>query len=512
MAEEADRGFRLGPFTGGLNTASDETSVQDTDLVICDNFELDLDGALTTRPPIVDTTSTWPGSGTMFIRGFFVSTSGAKYLIAADNNTSTYFYNGTAWVLITATVAAAAVAQYRDKLWMTAAPTSVQNGGSWDPSTGFTARTGMPRGRTIAVNKERLWIGGGSDALVNGARLYYSAVAAPNEWPNTTPSGGGFVDVSAGDGQNIVEVVIYYADILIFKNHSVYRFSFSSAPEGGEVTRLSSTIGVAAEGCVVVHENTTYVLYKDSVYELVNYNFNLINIKVPFTPTSPLGVLRPFGLAVWANRLLVTYYDNTYVYSLRTGTWGTWSSSALGTLGPFFQMPPTQGDVDVAFTTSGKGAANKLYRIADEITSAREVMIARMRTKNYDYQSSHAFKRLMWWGADVIAKAPVAAHVVPIVFNQSTTHGQMKAFTHAQLSAYQHGRMLAGSLEIIDPVPLEGSAADRKFLKFLKSLRFRQIYYEIRFETDGSVLTAPAKLFTLTTFVLSKQIVSRKVN
>ena len=42
--------LRLGPFVGGINTASDATAVADSELVDCVNFELDIDGSLVGRP------------------------------------------------------------------------------------------------------------------------------------------------------------------------------------------------------------------------------------------------------------------------------------------------------------------------------------------------------------------------------------------------------------------------------------------------------------------------------
>ena len=45
-----------------------------------------------------------------------------------------------------------------------------------------------------------------------------------------------------------------------------------------------------------------------------------------------------------------------------------------------------------------------------------------------------------------------------------------------------------------------------------KSLRFRQIYFKIVFDTDGSIGSAPINLFTLTAYVGSKETVSKTVS
>jgi len=51
----------------------------------------------------------------------------------------------------------------------------------------------------------------------------------------------------------------------------------------------------------------------------------------------------------------------------------------------------------------------------------------------------------------------------------------------------------------------------RVFTKFLKSLRFRQIYFTVSFETTGTNADAPVRLFSLMTYVNSKQTVSKEI-
>lgn len=61
-------------------------------------------------------------------------------------------------------------------------------------------------------------------------------------------------------------------------------------------------------------------------------------------------------------------------------------------------------------------------------------------------------------------------------------------------------------------VDVSTAALGRKFVKFFKSLRFRQIFYRIQFPTDGSSATAPVRLFSLMTYVNPKETVSRTIN
>ena len=64
----------------------------------------------------------------------------------------------------------------------------------------------------------------------------------------------------------------------------------------------------------------------------------------------------------------------------------------------------------------------------------------------------------------------------------------------------------------IFPLIATGPGPVRKFVKFFKKLRFRQIQFRITFRTDGSGTTAPVQIFTLSTYMAEKQTVSRTVS
>lgn len=505
--------IRIGPFVGGLNTASDPTSVQDVDLVLCENFELDLDGALTNRQPFVDTGVDFPlpEGGAIRMLGFFTSTTGTHYLIASDSVSKTYYFSGSSWELITDALAATAMCQYRDKAWLTAGIGSSQTGGSWSPGTAFAAVSGMPQGETIVTNKERLWIGPGPAATSDGGQLSYSAVGEPNKWPNTSPAGGGYFNVNNGDGENIYKVMVYFSDLVIFKSHSIYRFTFSTDPGQGSLTRLSDTIGLAGVNCVVAYESDIYLMYTDKIYLLSNYNFTRANIKVPLKAVTPtMSLAEPFSLSVWNDHLIAAYHDTTFVLNLRTRAWCTWKSDLVGPIGRVMEPPSQQGNARIAYLHSNSYDAKKFYTVSSETGIGSEPMTCKVRTKNYDYQSSHTFKKLAQWGADLVAKNKVTGVVTPVVYNVPVTWAQVAEHSWDELGTW--GNLLGSTLEIVDPVDIGGSTFDRKYVRFTKTLRFRQVYFELRFDTNGSSSEAPAKLFSLTTFVGSKQITPKKVN
>lgn len=507
----AVEGVRLGPFLGGLNTASDPASIGDTDAAIMDNLELDLDGSLISRPPIVDLGTPISEGSNLHLVGFFVNNDDTVYLIA-HNTAKTFYYVNGAWAEI-CPFPAADVTQYKNKLWIIAPYGSASSGGSWDPTGGFATVTDMPKGSSIVAHKERLWITLGPSSPDTSSRLYYSEVGAPNSWPG----GGDFLNISDGDGQDAVAVALYYNELIVFKTRSAYRFAYSSSPDQGIVTRVTDSVGAASPRSIASYDNALYVIFSDKVYEVSNYNFTQINQKVPLTASSysSAGRVDPVSISVWHDRLLVNYFGTTYVYSLKTQTWSTWSSSMEGfTLGRVLPIPLTTPDQKPdAFVANAMLGDGKIYSISDTLAFDRtENIKCIFLTKNYDYQSPHAFKRLLHWGLDTFLRGNVSAKVTPIVYGLSPTWGQLKQYTWAQIGEGTWGRLLDIDISVNDAIEVHGGTGDRKFIKFLKSLRFRQINFRLEFDIDGTPTTSPVKLFSLTTFVSVKEKVFKKVS
>lgn len=503
---------KLGPFVGGLNTFSDPTAIDDLELTICDNFDMYHDGSLVNRPPIHDLGVTMSdissGSDGIRLIGWYVATTGATYLLGTNNKDRTFYFDGTSWNLITSTFAASAVAQYRDKAWLVAPPGSANPGGKWDPVAGFDAVNDMPKGNTIAVQKERLWIGPGKGVATNGSRIYFCPPSDPDTWS------GDFITVNTGDGQNVVEVTVYFQDLLIFKSNSTYRFSYDIDPALGTISRVSDTVGVFDKNCVASFENRIFVLHDSHLYELSNYNYDRLNDRVPFRASNTSTSLTDVAaLSYFANRIFVSYYDQLYVWSVRTRTWSTWSSDVVGNIGKIMAEPGAQDNEPRAFTVSRDLLSTKLYEIVDGVTTNSEDMVCTLRTKNYDYQTASRFKKLFSWGIDCVARKDIEGIVEPVQFAATVTWGQVKNYTWGEIKNSSWGRLLGSSTRRVDPVTISGVTGERKFIKLGdRTLRFRQVAFEVRMVTNGTAQQAPASLFNIITWVTDKQAVVKRIS
>jgi hypothetical protein len=508
--------IQVGPFIGGLNTFSDPTAIADNELVECVNFELDLDGSLKSRPPIEDLGVDFPlqSTGDIEFLGTYEVSATLNYLIASDSVSKTYYFNGTAWVLITDTVAAAGFVQFDDKAWLVAPVGSTNPGGYWTVSGGFTADSDMPKGELIVTFKDRLWVAEGRDSTNQGTRLYRSrTLADPALWPTVTD----FVDIGVGDGQNIVQLAVYFNTLLIFRTNSIYGLQYTSDPAAAVVSLVVPNVGLSSRYAITQFESDIYFMYDDRAYEFTNNRASQINVKTPFKATVTTGFHNDYAVSEFNRRIIFTYFNKMFVYSLRTRAWTTWESDTYGSLCKMAVRANNQDKAivwthaNIAVPAGGTRVAPFL-QITDEYASVQEPMECRIQTKNFNYQASSIYKRLFWWGLDASFKGTVEATAFPI--NQSFTVPWQVLFdneTWGSMLQYLWGSPQESSPAANTTVTEFALTFRRIFVKFLKSLRFRQIFFRIKLETNGSANEAPVRLFSLMTYVNPKQTVAKEI-
>lgn len=445
-------------------------------------------------------------SGDIELLGYYYTPAGTPYLLASDGLSSTYYFDGTSWTLLTNTIAATAMTQFDGKAWLLAPLTSANPGGYWTFSGGFVPDANMPKGEVIVSHKFRLWVAPGKNATANGTRMYRSDVLGSVPlWP-AVPD---FTDVGAGDGQSIVSIVVNFNTLLIFRTRSVYSFQFTSDPGQGIVSNVVPGVGLSDRRAIVQFESYIYFMYDDRAYEFINNRANQINTKVPFEAGSEAGIYMPFIASEFNRRIIFSYYDTMYVFGLRTRTWTIWKSPTRGAIGKIFtretgdETPQgiTHSSMAVA---SGGGRVARTYFIQDGVSEG-ESFDCEMQTKNFNYQASSNYKRLFWWGVDATFTGTVVGTVVPVVYDFVVTWGQLLGTTWGDLLNYSWGQPQEGTLNVVQSRSTVGTTPSRKFIKFPKSLRFRQAYFNLNFPTDGRLV----RVFSLTTFVLPKERVSK---
>jgi hypothetical protein len=197
-----------------------------------------------------------------------------------------------------------------------------------------------------------------------------------------------------------------------------------------------------------------------------------------------------------------------------------WKASALEP--NTWTVSGTDSDISTAGSISwasqvGSGSTNTLpvtaqydnLQLGDPETGRQQIITCEVLTKNFDMAISHQFKKLNWWGADISTNNSIRGTATPITANFGVTWGQLSTHTWGSLGTW--GQPLSAPSSVVTDA-VSGTGVARRFVKFLKTLRYRQINFAVRLTTNGSTSDGPARLFTMTAITSSKQVVPKSVN
>lgn len=504
----------LGPFLGGWNNRAELSTIADDELTILENFEMDTDGSLVSRPAIVAEETVSPYVAAMQPLGYYVRNDGETFLVVATStNTRIYQLSTKTWTTIWANVASGFV-QYDNKIVLISQAVA---GGHWEAGT-FTSTPTMPLAAGIVFYQGRFWAWGVKGSA-NATTVWFSnlTVISPPSSIFTWTTASDFFTVSAGDGQWITSL---YADrnaLLIFRNGSTYQFTFPTAPAAGTLRVISQTIGADNKWALVPFENFYYVYSAGILYQFINYQFYPLNPKkIVFERSALSSLTADVRLSIFGRRVVLWFYGTVYVYSTVTSTWCSWVSPTTRAA-HFFPVPPTslttEDAVALAVTGENDVAKQKLWRITDAVlgVGAGEEMACRVRTKAYAFGESAKHKRLYYWAVRVRTASGVDATLNPVAVPiTGTTWNEMNEVNWNDLGTWNNPLVLP--IEYVDEVEFPTLAPVMSTIKLVASLRFILIYAEIIMLCDGTSATSPTRIYSITPYIGMKATVSKKVS
>jgi hypothetical protein len=554
------RELSIGPFAGGINTYSDPAMIADDELVDCRNFDLSLDGSLVSRPPwsVLDarqstntTTSSEPPDSYQVIIGTGTYEAN-RYVIINSSHTGAsasyiYFVDGVnAGVLAKIADGVHSKAhRYANDIYLVPDITSAGTGCVYDLAGGLvTLIASMPVGYASIVYKDRLWISG-RRTVPNNSRLFFSDLAKFDTWPGTN-----FFDIAPGDGDAVNELVVYQDNIVVFKDNATYVLTYDTGPAQAVLQVINTDVGAMGPRCVDVYENSIFVLKYNQVYEMSNYDFVRVSVKIPFEfdnsfpedayDTDGQYWRYPFWLRVVGDRAIVRFYNRLYVYHLRLRAWTRWESSDpnIHYIGPITRLDNTNTDLlrgydtYVAGSTLGKGIDDngngssgawnmyfKIFRMEDRYESINrengnvdvsnvDINLS-MITKQFDVGLSHRFKRLLHWGINCYTGREVTGTLFPFSVAYKVTWNQLASHFWHELNTWDYP--LTNIPGVVQPVP-SGTGKQIKFIRFPLSLRFRLLQFKVEMATVGNNTDGPCYLYSITAFIRAAQIVPKAVN
>jgi hypothetical protein len=519
-------------FSGGLNNTSDITTIDDEELHLLENFELDANGSLVSRPPIVKVSESPVEGENIRILGYFVTESeDISAIISGDSGT--YLWNTTSgtYTQVT-TIVASGAAQYRDNLYISSAE---EPGGYWDGSTFTQLNTGdnpMPLGEQLILHKSRFFLVSRSPAT-NKGRVYFSDVTtigpeatSINDWDPDN-----YFDVSRGDGQFITKILSASNEIFIFRTKSTYFFRYSTGPIDGSLEVLDATVGADNELCVSEYEFSYLVLNNGRLYRFVSYQFYPLNDinRLQFYQTKPSGSLDVFSsLTVFGRRAIVWFGGGTYVLDLESGAWSTWDSPtsemAWGLLSPRQQnalTPDTIYGITGIVDSNFKG----IYRAVDAyLTENVEEITCRAETKAFDFNIPDQWKRLFYWSADVYTSRDVTGVARPIQFTSVINYwDEMENYTwddpedwveppeYISLEDGTWDYPLQKDESVVTELVYPALTPYRVNVTFQKDMRFRRCSFRAVLTTNGTSATGPVRIISLAIHAVTKKGISDNI-
>lgn len=519
----------LGPFTGGLhNSAGNGEFIDNEELYELVNLEVDTDGSLANRPEINLFTITGLNLTNSAILGTYLPADGRKFLVIFDNvGTRVHLVNAATGVSATSTVInALCCIQYANRLWVVATTGSANNGGYFDAPTPttltWTTVATMPKGDAIAMYRDRLWVACGINATTNTSRFFFSAALDPSlAW-----NGSDFFDVALGNGQKLVDLKRLGNDLILFKEHSTHKFTYSTDPRKSEINEIDATIGVPAINCVVVYNNNTiYNLHDNAVYELFQFTYSRITANINMEQVTDLDLWSKdqYGLTLHRDRLFVRYFKNLYVYSLRVKRWSLWVSTRK--FSKIVVIPSSSVGLDQAYAVScSQFLPTQAYTFQDSrqvsyspsVVNNAEHFTGTVTSKTYDFDVPHSYKVLFWWGIGVATSGRTTGTVTVPNAGQNLTYNQVQATYGSWAAAANAGIKWSNNDKIVQATIIDYTLGKyaRKFLKLLKKLRFRQILFTVDFDvvTNAGASDAALRLYDITLFIKQKQTVVKSTS
>ena len=508
----------IGPFTGGLHNASGRgEAIQDTELFDMTNFEVDPDdGTLVNRPGIGAMPVGVP-AGSIAI-GTYYPPGGDPFIVVTNNITVQVYNIRTGIIEYTHACSGHAGTQFQDRFYISPVAGHTDGGYiSWAASVfSWTNVAAIPAGDVMVVYQYRLWVASGDQepAKTDGT-LYWTPIGDGTKWD--APSDGGFTATAGGDGQRLKSIVVLNNDLMLFKEHSTFRYTYVGAPLNATISKISNTIGAPSYNAVAVYDNNSiFVIHSDDVWQLYSYNFSKISIPLRLVET--LGANNVTSnlfqcLSIAFNRLFFRYWNMMYVYNIDTKTWCIWNTTRDFDKVMYCPAGSNSGLIDAAIMCLSGNTRTGLYQFWNDhynyiVQDAGETFTCTMQTKIFDFSEPWAYKVLFWWGLHIAAAGTVTAQALIPNAIRVVKWGDVAARTWGDGASYKWG----SSTKVITPASAGASSGEfgRRFVKNKGKIRFRQLYWTLSYVTQYNAENdAMIRIYSISPVLKAKEIVSR---
>jgi hypothetical protein len=437
LSGDADQGFAIGPFSGGLNKLENPRVIGDDQLAICQNMDIGRSGELSIRPglrlirsnisanPITAVGSALLANNTsrMYVRDAVTNT-----LYSADG--SAISDGVSAYTALTVNAGnSEKVVQYANSAWIIPKGTSavgVQQNLLTNTSTTVPS---MPRGTSALVFKDRLFIFGPVD-LTNTAtqRIYYSAATDFTNFPASN-----FFDINPGDGEGTTAAIASNDTLVFFKRHSTWALFYDSDPGLGTLRKINAEIGATGPRSVTAFENVLYLIDERTVYRIQNLLFTDIGKNISLrTERNALtfGINTTDHAVNFGPKIMFVIYTGTsgmpyeyYVYNTEVDAWTQYVFNQNPSI--FIPVVAVTGFRDYIATAVGSSNLLIISPFRNDNASFGDypgaVTAVMVQTKRYSAGTTSRYKRLFWWGMEVSSNGSLSMTAISTNILNSVT-------------------------------------------------------------------------------------------
>jgi len=367
--------------------------------------------------------------------------------------------------------------------------------GSITPAEAFVPPEGNttdgPKGKYIQVYKDSLFIYGDP---TNPSRLYYSAGGdLINNF--TVGAGGGFIDIAKNNGEIGTGLIIFKDGLIVFKENSIYKFSFSSSglPQTEQIT---NAVGAVSGRSIVAVENDIFFASRRGIFTIGNeagFSFdvlrtNELSAKVrsifQTIESTRLGNISSVYSTVNNTNLIIFSYTPTgsttnskaLVYDRERLGWVQWNNVRANC---FANYRDSTGVDHVLYGDDSSGYVKEMLSGSDDFGSP---ILGSFSLKSMDFGNSNEYKRLK--DVDVILRQPTGVITMNVITDgvnteltvPLTTVNPSVNFGHYTFTGFTFG----------DSVGVGVSEQDNNLLRTIKNMNIQARSFQLTFANVGS--------------------------
>jgi len=285
--------------------------------------------------------------------------------------------------------------------------------------------TGGQSGSMVIYAMSRLFVSGDSN---NPSRLYYSAGGTQID-DFSTAFGGGWVDVSKNDGDSITGIQYYQNAIYVWKNRSIWKFTFTSAGLPS-LELITNEVGCCSHRTIRMVNNDLWFLgVKDgraAVYSLGNVEgyFNSLRTTQRSLKIEGSSMLDSANMTYISNSCAIyfrnlyivcvphgssTTNNRCYVFDSRFGSWvGFWDGIVANA---FFPFQDSTGNEELYYCSETSGYIVKMFTGTDDNGSAITWKIETKSFMQNYFDQYKLFRNAVLWFKDVVGGS-ITAYVL----------------------------------------------------------------------------------------------------